>query len=230
MRHRKKVKKLSRTASHRRAMLRNMLTSLFKHETITTTVAKAKAARQVAERLIKYAISGTLADKRRIIAYLKDRDTAHKLIRLGKEKFADRPRGGYTAIYRLGFRKGDGAELALLKLLVEPKEKKRRKKRPEEVEEAKVIEAAEEEEFEVFKEEEFEEELAEEAGIVAEEEETEEEAGIVAEETEEKEEATAEEKPTEGEAEESSAEKSTEEAETNETPEQTSENKNTDNS
>ncbi len=142
MRHRKKVKKLCRPADHRRAMLRNMVTSLFAHHTITTTVAKAKAARQVAERLIRYAISGTLADKRRIITYLRDRRVAHDLIRLGREKFADRPRGGYTAVYRLGPRKGDGAQMAILKLLVEPLERKRRRRRAA-AEAPEVIEAVE---------------------------------------------------------------------------------------
>ncbi len=145
MRHGKRFNKLGRPASHRRAMLRNMVTSLFAHREIKTTLAKAKEARKVAERLIRYAVSSTLADKRRIISFLMDRKVAHELIRLGKNEFSNRPAGGYVAIYRLGYRKGDGAEMALLKLLVEEREKKKRKrKRKKAPEQVEVIERAEE--------------------------------------------------------------------------------------
>ncbi|HDG67921.1 MAG TPA: 50S ribosomal protein L17 [candidate division Zixibacteria bacterium] len=143
MRHRKTVHKINKQPAHRRALLRNLLTSFFKHERVITTRAKAKAAQEVAERLIRYAISGTLADKRRIISYLRERDVAHKLIRLGQENFAKREhRGGFTAVYKYGFRKGDGAEMAILTLLTEeiPKDKKKRKKK---VAEPEVIEAVE---------------------------------------------------------------------------------------
>ena len=143
MRHRKTVHKINKQPAHRRALLRNLLTSFFKHERVMTTRAKAKAAQEVAERLIRYAISGTLADKRRIISYLRERDVAHKLIRLGQENFAKREhRGGFTAVYKYGFRKGDGAEMAILTLLTEeiPKDKKKRKKK---VAEPEVIEAVE---------------------------------------------------------------------------------------
>ncbi|GEM_PF-40010 len=143
MRHRKTVHKINKQPAHRRALLRNLLTSFFKHERVITTRAKAKAAQRIAERLIRYAISGTLADKRRIISYLRERDVAHKLIRLGQENFAKREhRGGFTAVYKYGFRKGDGAEMAILTLLTEeiPKDKKKRKKK---VAEPEVIEAVE---------------------------------------------------------------------------------------
>jgi len=141
MRHRKTVKKINKPADHRRALLRNLMTSFFEHEKVVTTKSRAKAAQQVAERLIKYSIGGTLEGKRRIVQYLRNRDAAHKLIKLGSEKFSDRPKGGYTAIYKLGYRKGDGAEMAILKLLIEPIEKKPRKHRMRKEEIAEVIEA-----------------------------------------------------------------------------------------
>ncbi len=148
MRHRKTVHKINKQPAHRRVLLRNLLTSFFKHEKVVTTRAKAKAAQEVAERLIRYAISGTLADKRRIIAYLRERDVAHKLIRLGRENFAKRGhRSGFTAVYKYGFRKGDGAEMAVLTLLLEdlPKDKKRKKKKYEEPEVIEAVETASEE-------------------------------------------------------------------------------------
>ncbi len=143
MRHGKKFKKLGRPASHRRAMLRNMVTSLFEHHSIKTTVPKAKEAQKFAERLVRYAIAGTLADKRRIISYLKNKEVAHELIRIGQDKFADRPAGGYTAIYHLAPRKGDGAEMVLLKFLTEPKEKPKKKKKKRKIMPHDVIETVE---------------------------------------------------------------------------------------
>lgn len=144
MRHRNKTKKLSRPADHRNAMLRNIITSLFTHKKVKTTLPRAKAARQIAERLISYSISGTLEDKRRIIAYLKDRDTAHELIRLGKEKFAEKEtRGGYVSIYHAGVRKGDGAPMAVMQLLVEMEKKKKLKKKKAEQKSEEVIKIGE---------------------------------------------------------------------------------------
>ncbi|MCD6595284.1 50S ribosomal protein L17 [bacterium] len=139
MRHRKAIRKIGRPTAHRNALLRNLVTSFFQHDKVVTTKAKAKAAQQVAERLIKYSISGTLEDKRRIISYLKNREVAHKLIKLGVEKFTDAPRGGRTAIYKLGYRKGDGAEMAVLSLLIDSIEKKKTKKHAKK---EKVIETA----------------------------------------------------------------------------------------
>jgi len=129
MRHRKRIDKLSRPADLRKAMLRNIVTSLFERYSVQTTVSKAKAARKVADRLITYSISGTLADKRRIISYIKNRDVAHKVIKLGQDNFSNRSPGGYTAVYNIGWRKGDGARIVLLQLLVEEIEGKKRKKR-----------------------------------------------------------------------------------------------------
>jgi len=132
MRHGKKIRKLSRIAGHRRAMLRNLATSIFQYQTIKTTVPRAKEVRKVVERLIKYSIGGTLADKRRIISYLTNRSVAHELIKMGKENFANRAKGGYTAIYHIAKpRAGDGSEMVLLKILKEAREKKRKRKTSE---------------------------------------------------------------------------------------------------
>ena len=214
MRHGKKFKKLGRPASHRRAMLRNMVTSLFAHRAIKTTMPKAKEARRSAERLIRYAISGTLADKRRIIAYLKDRKVAHEVIKMGQENFAKRPAGGYTAIYRIEPRKGDGAPMALLKLLTEPKEKKKKKRKrripePEVIETVEALEKEAEMEEEMLKQSESE-KTAESAGEEISQETQVEEAPEEAEETSEQE----IEKPQEEETAESSAPDSVPEDET----------------
>jgi len=140
MRHGKKFNKLGLPRSHRVAMLRNLVTSLFQHKEIKTISSRAKEARKIADRMVRYSISGTLADKRRIIEYLKSRDVAHELIKLGKDVFSKREKGGYTAIYHLGHRAGDGAEMALLKLIMEARVKKGRKPKAAET---TVIEAVE---------------------------------------------------------------------------------------
>jgi len=116
MRHGDRVKKLGRTKEHRRALLKNLCRSLFIFEKIKTTLPKAKAARQMAERLIEHAKRNDLAARRRIYRYIPD----HKLVKIVCDeigpKFADRA-GGYTRIYRLGPRLGDGAEMAILELV-----------------------------------------------------------------------------------------------------------------
>ena len=127
MRHNRKGRKLSRTNTHRRAMLRNMVTSLFEHERIETTVAKAKEARPVAEKLITRARQGTLAARRIISAYVRSETVARKLMEDIAPRFATRP-GGYTRIYRLGPRLGDAGEMGILELvdrkIVKPAPKK----------------------------------------------------------------------------------------------------------
>src|SRR5262245_52894047 len=126
MRHNRKGRKLSRTNTHRRAMLRNMVTSLFEHERITTTVAKAKEARPVAEKLITTARRGDLAARRLISAFVRSEDVARKLMEDIGPRFATRP-GGYTRIYRLGPRPGDAGQMGILELverkLVKPAKK-----------------------------------------------------------------------------------------------------------
>lgn len=115
MRHRKKGRQLSRTRSHKRAMLRNMVTSLFRHERIRTTEAKAKELRPFAERLITLARRGDLPSRRRARREIADREVLQKLFDEIAPRFAHRP-GGYTRVLKLGARKGDGAELALIEL------------------------------------------------------------------------------------------------------------------
>ena len=118
MRHRAKGKQLSRTASHKRAMLANMATSLFRHDRVVTTQAKAKELRPYAERLITLARRGDLHARRLVERRIKDKEVTHRLFsELGK-RFAARP-GGYTRIIKLGHRPGDGADVARIELVAE---------------------------------------------------------------------------------------------------------------
>jgi large subunit ribosomal protein L17 len=133
-RHGKKVKKLSRTASHRHAMLANLATSLFQHRLVQTTQSKAKALRPLAERLITYAKNGDIAAQRQIYRTVGDRRVVQKLVKEIAPQFASR-QGGYTRVLKLGKRRlGDGAQLAAVELLIEkPKiEKKKTKKEKKE--------------------------------------------------------------------------------------------------
>ena len=116
MRHRKKGRHLGRTASHRRATLRNMATSLFRHERIETTEAKAKELRPFAERLITLARRGDLHARRLARRSIADREVLGKLFEDLGPRFAERP-GGYTRVLKLGARKGDGADMALIELV-----------------------------------------------------------------------------------------------------------------
>ena len=116
MRHRNKGRKLSRTHTHRKALLRNMATSLFRHERIETTTAKAKELRPVAERLITLARRGDVHARRLAGRKIQDRDVLGKLFDDIAPRYSERP-GGYTRILRLGHRKGDGAEMSLIELV-----------------------------------------------------------------------------------------------------------------
>src|SRR5437867_1525345 len=118
MRHRAKGRQLSRTSSHKRALLRNMATSLFQHDRVVTTEAKAKELRPFAERLITLARRGDLHARRLVERRLKDRAVTHKLFTDLGPRFASRP-GGYTRIVKLGHRAGDGADVARIELLSE---------------------------------------------------------------------------------------------------------------
>lgn len=115
MRHRKKGRQLSRTRSHKRATLRNLAVSLFVHERIRTTEAKAKELRPFAEKLITLARRGDLHSRRLAGRHIADGEALHKLFEEIGPRFEGRP-GGYTRILKLGARKGDGAELALIEL------------------------------------------------------------------------------------------------------------------
>lgn len=116
MRHGKKGSKLGRNTAHRRAMMRNLVTSLFEHGRIQTTRAKAKGARPVAEKLITLAKRGDLHARRRAARFVKDPDVLRGLFDHWAGMYADRT-GGYTRILRGGFRHGDGAEIAYLELI-----------------------------------------------------------------------------------------------------------------
>lgn len=116
MRHRKKGRQLSRTASHREALLRNMATSLFRHGRISTTTAKAKELRPYAERLITLAKRGDLHARRIASRKIADREVLGALFETIGPRFAERP-GGYTRVLKLGHRQGDGAEMALIELV-----------------------------------------------------------------------------------------------------------------
>ena len=118
MRHRAKGRQLSRTSSHKKATLNNMATSLFQHEGINTTVAKAKELRPYAERLITLAKreDDRLHARRLVLRDIQDPAIVKKLFDSLGARYATRP-GGYTRILRLGPRKGDGAEMAIVELL-----------------------------------------------------------------------------------------------------------------
>lgn len=116
MRHRKKGRNLSRSPSHRKALLRNMATSLFRHERITTTTARAKELRPYAERLITLAKRGDLHARRRVARRIADREVVGKLFDDIGPRYTERP-GGYTRILKLGNRRGDAADMALIELV-----------------------------------------------------------------------------------------------------------------
>ena len=161
MRHGVKGRKLGRTASHRKATLQALATSLFRHKRIRTTLAKAKETRTFAETLITKARKNDLHSKRQVMSEIHDKEVVKELFGDIVEKVGDRP-GGYTRVVKLGNRKGDAADVAILELVdynevmkakgeekkeqKEQKEAKKAKKEKEaaesvaEVEEAKVIE------------------------------------------------------------------------------------------
>ncbi len=116
MRHRKAVKKLGRTASHRKAMFRNMVTSLFKYEKIVTTDAKAKELRRLAEKMITIGKKGNLHAVRQAMTVIRDRTTAKKLFDDLAKRYENR-QGGYTRIVKLGYREGDNAALSMIQLI-----------------------------------------------------------------------------------------------------------------
>ncbi|OGF99582.1 MAG: 50S ribosomal protein L17 [Candidatus Glassbacteria bacterium RIFCSPLOWO2_12_FULL_58_11] len=116
MRHNKKGRALNRSQSHRRWLLSNLITSLFLHEKIRTTVAKAKEARPLAEKLITFAKRGDLHARRQVLRFIRDKEVVSKLFEKLGLRFKERP-GGYTRILRLNSRVGDNAPMALLELM-----------------------------------------------------------------------------------------------------------------
>ena len=116
MRHGKGLRQLSRSTSHRRALLRNMATSFFKYERFETTVPKAKELRPVVERLITLGKNDTLAARRQAYGYLTDKAIVHKLFADVGPRCKER-NGGYTRIVRTRYRNGDAAEMAVIELV-----------------------------------------------------------------------------------------------------------------
>jgi large subunit ribosomal protein L17 len=118
MRHRKKRNKLGRTASHRKAMIRNLIMALFKYRRIKTTDVKAKAARPLAEKLITLAKKGDLNSRRKVLEVIPDKKLVSDLFEILAPRYLDRP-GGYTRIVKLGPRRGDGALMSIWELVDE---------------------------------------------------------------------------------------------------------------
>ena len=130
MRHRKAGLKLNRTPSHRNAMFRNMVTSLFKYDRIQTTGAKAMELRRWADHIITLAKRGDLHARRQALAIVREKDVVHKLFENAAERFGDIS-GGYTRVVKLGRRPGDAAPVSLIELVVlqDTKKKKTKKKK-----------------------------------------------------------------------------------------------------
>ena len=120
MRHLKSGRKLNRDSAHRKAMFRNMASSLFEHEIIKTTVPRAKELRRVAEPLITLAKEDSVAHRRLAFDRLRDRDAVTKLFNELGPRYADRP-GGYLRILKCGFRAGDNAPMAFVELVDRPR-------------------------------------------------------------------------------------------------------------
>ena len=119
MRHRIEKRKLGRTSSHRLAMLRNLVTSLLEKERVETTHAKAKELRRVADRMITLGKRGDLAARRRALRIVRSEGVVKKLFSDIALRFESRP-GGYTRIFQIGPRPGDGASMALIELVDRP--------------------------------------------------------------------------------------------------------------
>lgn len=123
MRHQTHHGRLGVQPAHRRAMIRNMVTSLLKHERIKTTKARAKEVRRYAEKMITTAKKETLASKRDVLGFVREREVVNKLFKTLIYRYAQR-KGGYTRILKLGYRMGDGAEMVFLELVDRPADEK----------------------------------------------------------------------------------------------------------
>ena len=118
MRHRKHTFKIGRSGAHRRALIANMVSSLFYNGQVKTTLVKAKEVRRYAEKLITLGKKGDLHNRRLAIAKIRDKDAVKILFDEIAPKYAERP-GGYTRIIKLGHRRGDAAEMCILQLVGE---------------------------------------------------------------------------------------------------------------
>src|SRR6185436_3709994 len=123
MRHQAHHGRLGVQPAHRRAMIRNMVTSLLKHERIKTTKVRAKEVRRYAEKMITIAKKETLASKRHVLGFVRERDVVNKLFKILIYRYSQR-KGGYTRMLKLGYRAGDGADMVFLELVDRPAEEK----------------------------------------------------------------------------------------------------------
>ena len=135
------TRKLGRPTAHRNAMLRGMVTLLLANGQVETTLTRAKEVRSMAEKMITLGKKNTLASRRAALAYITKEDVVTKVFSELAPMYADR-NGGYTQIYKLGPRRGDGAEMAIVKLIdyVKPEADKRDSKKKEKKVEAKPLE------------------------------------------------------------------------------------------
>lgn len=129
MRHGKSGRRLGRTTSHREAMFRNLVTSFLNHEKITTTDAKAKEIRSVAEKMITLGKRGDLHSLRQAASYIREKSIVTKLFTTIAPRYKDRP-GGYTRIVKLGIRQGDAAPVSLIELVEEELKPQKVRKQP----------------------------------------------------------------------------------------------------
>lgn len=116
MRHRSAKVRLSRHTSHRLAMMRNLVTSLIEHERVETTLPKARELKRIADRMITLGKEGTLHARRRALRVIRTKDAVSKLFTELATRFKERA-GGYTRLYKLGFRQGDAAPMAIVEYL-----------------------------------------------------------------------------------------------------------------
>jgi large subunit ribosomal protein L17 len=128
MRHRKTGRKLNINSSHRKAMFRNMVTSLFKYDRIRTTDTKAKELRSLADHLVTLAKRGDLHARRQVLAVVREKDVVHKLFEEANERFGS-VSGGYTRIVKIGRRPGDAALMSIIELVTPSGSKKKTEKK-----------------------------------------------------------------------------------------------------
>ena len=128
MRHRRAGRRLGRTSSHRKAMMRNLVTSLLDHEKITTTDAKAKELRSVADKMITLGKRGTLHARRQALSFIRDNRVTKKVFEELSPRYSERM-GGYTRVVKVGTREGDNAPLSIIEMMPADEKKKGAKKK-----------------------------------------------------------------------------------------------------
>jgi len=121
VRHGRKVPKLGRKAEHRKALLRNLVTEVLRHERVETTLVKAKAVKPLVEKMVTLGKRGDLHARRQALAVIRDKAVVHKLFAELAPRYAER-NGGYCRIYKLGFRRGDAAPMAIIEMVDSPRE------------------------------------------------------------------------------------------------------------